>query len=223
MEIEHERAVIIFARSPKLGQVKTRLAESLGNEFALKFYTLCAKHVFDECRKLSSYNTRLYIFFAGDNAGGIKKLTGNSFSYFLQSGNDLGQRMENAFNLVFKTGAKKVLIIGTDVPDIDSSLIENSFELLNINDLVIGPSLDGGYYLLGLKKPYNDLFYNISWSTKSVFEETLKKIKSKKIKFKVTARLYDIDTEDDLRKWLSALNTNKNNSFKNKILKDLPR
>ncbi len=222
MKTNPERALIIFARSPELGKVKTRLSESLGDDFALTFYKLCAEHIFEECKRLGKNNTAPYLFFTGkDDEDVMNKWVGTSFVYSLQTGKNLGQRMENAFNKVFTNGAKKAIIIGTDVPDIKFTLIENAFNQLDTHDVVIGPSMDGGYYLLGMKKVYNFLFDNISWSTNSVFAETVKKIESNKLKYKVLEKMYDIDTEEDLRKWLSLDNSPKNNSIKDKILNEL--
>ncbi len=223
MKTVRDNALIIFARSPKLGKVKTRLSESLGDNFALKFYKLCAEHVFNECKKLNAKNSSVYLFYTGKGDEElIKKWAGTPFIFSLQTGTNLGQRMEDAFYKVFAGGANKVLIIGTDVPDIELSLIEDALYFLDTNDVVIGPSMDGGYYLLGMKKLYKDLLKKIPWSTNFVFEETVNKIKSKKLKYKVMTKLYDIDTEEDLRKWLSADNLLKSNSIKNKIFKELP-
>lgn len=124
------------------------------------------------------------------------------FFFRVQSGNSLGERMANAFHEVFQRDYSKVMIIGSDVPDISSEIIMESFNYLESSDIVISPSDDGGYSLLGMKKPYNFLFDDIEWSTDNVFEKTKNIIGEKGLKVKTTCPLNDIDTYDELSEWI---------------------
>jgi len=131
----------------------------------------------------------------------MKNWTRNKFKYYSQQGNELGSRMINAFNIVFKAGFRSVIIIGTDAPDINFRLILDAFEALSDHECVIGPSLDGGYYLLGLNGIQNNLFKNISWSTNSVFNDTIKQLKHIKSDYLIIQKLRDIDIMQDLIEW----------------------
>ncbi len=195
-------AVIVFGRYPEIGKVKTRLAKEIGEEPALKFYKFSAENTFAECKKIKSENILLYLFFSEvKDKASVAKWTGNDFTYFSQSGSNLGERMYNAFLEIFSKGIKKAVIIGTDIPEINSEIIKQSCELLNYTDSVIGPAADGGYYLLGMKNPHKFLFENINWSTGSVFSETKFRIMKNKLSFFVLKELGDIDTKEDYIRW----------------------
>lgn len=197
-------AVIVFVKYPSGGMVKTRLSKTLGTEFAVRFYKAMAQHTFQVCHSLPEKDKDLFLFY--DNAEMtelVKKWVPAGFSFHLQEGNDLGGRMKAAFYRIFRKGYKKVIIIGTDCPQINVNIISKSFEELSQHDVVLGPSSDGGYYLLGMNKYFPYLFDNIEWSSISVLSETIKKIKAKKLEVFMLPRLIDIDTEEDIQKWLS--------------------
>ena len=206
-------ALIIFARYPLKGKVKTRLAEDTGEDFAFNFYKLCSENILREIGKLYSFDK--YLFYA-DEADGKRILdwAGTNFFYFAQSSSDLGKRMLSAFETVFNRGNNSAIIIGTDVPDLNNLIIKEAEIQLQKNDLVIGPAFDGGYYLLGMKKPYKELFYNIEWGMGSVFQSTINNAKELNLKTHLVDKLYDIDTINDLRLWLSGTN---NKALKEKV------
>ena len=122
--------------------------------------------------------------------------------------------MKNAFEKVFSAGSQKVIIVGTDIPDLSKEVIIKAFELLDSNDVVIGPAKDGGYYLLGMKKMHTKLFDKIEYSTSSVLSETLLKIKELNLTYHLLPELRDIDTEEDLLNWL-------NHDYSNPIKKNV--
>lgn len=207
-----QNALIIFARYPSLGKVKTRLASTYGKEFALKFYSKCLTHLFKLLLQNKNDKITQYIFCSEKKElNSMKKFAGDGFIYCFQEGNNLGERLQNAFEKVFNNGASKAVIVGTDVPDTSNEIITQSFELLDSNDIVIGPSFDGGYYLLGMKKFLPDLFSRIDWSTKSVLEKTLVKIKTANLTFAKLEELYDIDEENSLKLWLKKHSEDDNN------------
>ncbi len=195
-------SIIIFLRYPKKGKVKTRLAKTTSSEFATNFYKSCAENLVNITKRISSINR--FAFFSNENEREeIKSWLGNKLFYAHQEGDDLGIRMRNAFEKVFNTGSQKVIIIGTDIPDLSKEIICGAFNDLDNNDVVIGPSKDGGYYLLGIKKMYTRLFEDIEYSTSSVFSETLARVTDLNLTYKLLPVLSDIDTEEDLVNWLN--------------------
>lgn len=211
-------ALIIFARYPEAGRVKTRLAAETGDAFAAELYRLCAEHTFEQCRKAASSGIKSILFYS-DHAERdlIEKWAGSNFIYYVQSGDDLGRRMTDAFKKVFELGAKKVLIIGTDLPDISAELIVTAAEELNNFDAVIGPAADGGYYLLGLKNNAPELFEKINWSTGTVFKETELKLRKLNLKYKTLKVMNDIDTKKDLISWTESTHSDAAGTLKMKV------
>ena len=187
-------AIIIFVRNPILGKVKTRLAKSIGDTAALKIYNLLLKHTMQQtenltCDKFLFYDTIVAQNDIFDNNKYLKKI---------QTGNDLGEKMENAFQELFQLGYKNVIIIGSDLFDLNTNHIENAFLKMENHEVVIGPAEDGGYYLLGLKKIIPPIFKNKNWGTETVLKQTLENLTTFNVSFLET--LNDIDTFEDLEK-----------------------
>ena len=198
-----ETAIIVFTRFPMAGKVKTRLAKNMGNKFAVSFFKACAEHTFMELLKVKETGPELFLFCSEENEiEQVMQWAGNNFNYFSQLGKDLGLKMFNAFDTVFKRGYKKVIIIGTDAPDVSMNILQSAISVLDNYSVVVGPANDGGYYLLGFKSKLIDLFSGIEWSTNSVFDNTIKKLNNSKINYFVLDELIDIDTLDDLQNWL---------------------
>ena len=217
--VNSKNALIIFARYPEKGKVKTRLAKTLGEDFAMNFYRLCAEHTFNESLELIN-DVQIYLFFSDySKEQKIKNWVNPNFKVSFQKGNDLGAKMKNAFEFVFNEGFEKAIIIGTDLPDITANLLTESFYLLSKFDIVIGPSSDGGYYLLGLKDVFNELFENIKWSTSEVYEQTIEKIIVRKLKHNNLKKLNDIDTENDIKKWIVKNTRGKLDELLNRTIK----
>ena len=149
--------IIVFVRNPELGKVKTRLALAIGKKKALEIYKGLLKHTHNV---LSNCNCDCAVFFSEqiDNDGLWNQ---RCFKKFIQKGDTLGEKMNNAFKKGFEIGYQKIIIIGSDLPDLNSDLIKNAFTKLTLYDYVIGPSEDGGYYLLGMKKLNNILKFPI--------------------------------------------------------------
>lgn len=212
--------LIIFIRYPETGKVKTRLSKSIGSESATTLYRLFVEAVLNRTsfntpssqkdHEHSSSNDTRYetaVFFTPEEKrSNIKDWLGDKYRLYHQSGNDLGERMSNAFKKIYDVGAKKVVIIGSDTPTLKKRLIFQAFELLDKNDVVIGPTKDGGYYLLGLSfisnpfKKYqeDEIFTEIEWSTEKVFNQTITKVKNSGYSYKPLPEYYDIDTIEDL-------------------------
>lgn len=188
-----EKALIVFEKNKILGKVKTRLAVEIGNEKALNLYEVMVNYVHEVIQYGDQTNFIYYSEFIEDKHP-------VSFQSAVQYGKDLGERMLNAFIDVKAKGCKKVLIIGTDCIEIDKQIIEHAFNHLDNKDVVIGPALDGGYYLLGMNQIHIELFENMKWSTDSVFKETVHRCSELNLSIGFLPTLNDIDELEDLKK-----------------------
>ena len=189
----NKNLIIVFVRTPELGKVKTRLAKSIGDVSALTIYKLLLKHTATVLHDLSFDKVVYYSEKVEENDFWEARL----FEKKRQKGADLGKRMQHAFETAFEKGYQKVLIIGSDLFDLKSIHITTAFEALENHDLTIGPSLDGGYYLLGMKELYPAVFKNKKWGTDSILENTLKDLQQQNVK--LLEALNDIDTFEDLQ------------------------
>lgn len=191
--MNNENALIVFQKNAVLGKVKSRLAATIGEEKALEIYKSLLLHTYSETRKLNGIDT--WIFFSDF----IEPESGYKAEYKeTQIGEDLGERMSNAFQKLFQKGYKKVVIIGTDCPEIQSSDIDAAFQSLEKKEVCIGPALDGGYYLLGMRRFKESLFENIPWSSPEVAKITLEILNFDQVSYELLKTLRDIDTEEDL-------------------------
>lgn len=195
-----KNAIIVFVKNPELGKVKTRLAKTIGDEKALEIYLALCQYT---RQLLLDIDCDRYIFY---DQSIIEHDDWNAqhFHKEQQHPGDLGDRIQHAFEEVL-ADHDKVLIIGSDCPQIQKTHIELAFESLDETDIVIGPSLDGGYYLLGMTELHSYLFQDMPWSTSSLYGECLRKIFSRSKSITELERLTDIDYEEDLKlvDWLS--------------------
>lgn len=188
-----KQAVIIFVRNPQMGKVKTRLAATVGDDKALAIYKELLQHTKEITAPITADK---YVFYFNEiSANDLWNVAG--FFKRLQSNDELGKKMENAFSELFDKGYEKALIIGSDCLQLTTLIIEEAFILLNNNDAVIGPAKDGGYYLLGMKKLIGLIFKNKQWSTDTVFDETINDLKAGNFSFVCLPMLTDVDTEED--------------------------
>lgn len=185
--------IIVFTRNPELGKVKTRLAATIGNEATLAVYQSLLQHTETV---LSTLNNHVAVYYTN-------QISHNDiwnkphYHKYLQHGDDLGQRMYNAFKEQFNLHYNKVVIVGSDLFDLKPHHITDAFKALEQNDVVIGPAQDGGYYLLGMKTLLPQVFNNKAWSSETVFENTLKDLQNHKVE--ILEMLNDIDTFEDLK------------------------
>ncbi|NRB63180.1 MAG: glycosyltransferase [Saprospiraceae bacterium] len=187
-----QNALITFIKNPIRGQGKTRLAADVGDEKALRIYLALMDHT----RKVAQQvHANRYLFYDQyiDTADSWSSLL---FQKHLQSDGDLGARMENAFSLALQQH-QKVMIIGSDCAQLTPDIISHAFESLNNHDVVIGPALDGGYYLIGMKRLYPFLFQDMPWSSDTVFTETQRRIKQHNLSWDKGPTLSDIDYATD--------------------------
>ncbi len=132
----------------------------------------------------------------------VRVWTGGRFNLAAQVGDSLGERMANAFGHVFREGAGHAVIIGTDVPELAPATVLHAYELLAVNDVVIGPTTDGGYYLLGMNAPLKNVFTGIHWGGSAVYESTLCLLSALGLRHALLPILSDIDTEEDYHAFL---------------------
>ena len=196
MADKSKNLLLIFIKNPKPGKVKTRLAETVGKDKAYQIYLDLLNYTISEAMKVDSARQVWYSSYIDRD----DKIDEDSFQKSVQSGKDLGEKMMNAFAQGFKDGYGKIVIIGSDCPEIAASIIEDAFEKLDECDVVLGPSEDGGYYLLGMRQLIPELFSNIDWSTERVLQQTMVAIQQKKLTWHQLPVLNDIDTEEDLKK-----------------------
>ena len=189
-----DNALIIFIKNPVKGKVKTRLAATIGDDLALKIYQ---KLISNTLNMVKSVAADKFIYFS-DSIDETIGYVNSPVHKEVQSGNDLGEKMNNAFAQLFKSGYKQVVIVGTDCPGINENILEKAFLELDNNDVVIGPATDGGYYLLGIKEIHNHLFEKIAWSTSTVLHSTIEKCKINKWSYTLLTALSDVDEEKDL-------------------------
>lgn len=188
--------LLIFIKYPTPGKVKTRLGRALGPKAAASLYRSMADGII---KRLASpprhyFDTTIFYHPPG-KALGFKAWLGPDLSYAPQQGKDLGERMYNAF---LATYPSRTVLIGSDCPEITVEILLQAFQALENYDAVIGPSTDGGYYLIGLCHPRAELFQGIDWGTEVVFHQTIKKMPALQLSCHILPTLRDIDVPEDL-------------------------
>jgi len=185
--------LIIFTRPPVLGKVKTRLAADVGDGAALNIYKFLLGHTVSVTRDLEVVKQVYYseeIILKDIWDAGI-------YEKRLQRGGDLGERMQNAFEAGFRSGFENIIIIGSDLFDFCREDLEKAFSLLKDHNFVVGPADDGGYYLLGMKKIFPQIFQHKKWGTSSVFQETVKDLREEDVAYLEYRN--DIDVSADIK------------------------
>ena len=188
------RLLIIFIKNPVKGNVKTRLAKTMGEEKALQIYKSLLNHTQEITVELPCTKMVFYSDFVDEN----DNWKNEDYKKHLQHGINLGERMLNAFNLGFNKNFREILIIGSDCFELNKDIISKAFDALATSQFVIGPAKDGGYYLLGMKKIYKVIFENKIWSTASVLADTIQDFEKNNASYFLLSKLTDIDEEKDL-------------------------
>ncbi len=185
--------LLIFTRNPKLGQCKTRLAETVGDETALDIYKFLLRHTVSITENLNAAKQVWY----SEEIWEDDIWDGTFYDKRLQKGADLGIRMANAFQEGFASGYERICVIGSDMFDLKQNDFENAFAQLKDNDFVIGPAEDGGYYLLGMKTFKSELFRDKKWGSETVLEDTLEHLKDEKLS--ILEERNDVDVYEDIK------------------------
>ena len=201
------RGIIIFTRFPEPGLTKTRLIPVLGPEGACRLHRELTEKVVAQVQQIKKrYPLLVEIHFSGGSREQMAGWLGRDFQYVIQGEGALGVRMRQAFQKGFRQGWKRVVLIGSDLPDLTPAIIRESFERLTNHDLVLGPARDGGYYLIGLKADHPELFDKpMIWGTEAVLKNTLMTADGLGLKTALLTRLRDVDQPEDLtdREWFS--------------------
>ncbi len=191
--MKEKNLLIIFTRNPELGKCKTRLAATIGDQSALEIYQFLLQHTVHITKELNVTKEVHYSLKIRENDLWDSKV----YSKRQQFGTDLGIRMEYAFEKGFESGFKNIIIIGSDMYDLQQIDLENAFRVLETHDFVIGPAKDGGYYLLGMKSLHPTIFKNKTWGTETVLKNTLQDIQNENTK--LLEERNDIDVYEDIK------------------------
>ncbi|MEO2071064.1 MAG: TIGR04282 family arsenosugar biosynthesis glycosyltransferase [Zunongwangia sp.] len=191
--ITSKNLLLIFTRNPEFGKVKTRLARDIGHQASLDIYKFLLAHTAKICTPLDTEKAVYY----SEEIPNDDLWNATVFQKKKQVGEDLGERMQNAFAEGFNLGYSKIIIIGSDLYDIETKDLEQAFKVLNNHEIVIGPAEDGGYYLLGMKQLYPKLFKNKNWGTATVLQDTINELK--KSNYKLLEKRNDVDLYSDIK------------------------
>jgi rSAM/selenodomain-associated transferase 1 len=204
-DIPHaQAAILVFVRAPEAGRVKTRLAASIGAGAALRVYRRLAEHTVRESLAVADAAVRVH-FTPPDAELAVRAWLGDGPALLPQADGDLGERMRDAFAQAFADGHGRVVIIGSDLPEMRADLLRRAISLLDEREAVIGPARDGGYYLLGLTRMVEGIFEGIAWSTPRVLQATLERLDAVGITSALLEPLTDVDEVADLPPgWLDA-------------------
>lgn len=194
--------LIIFTRYPEPGKTKTRLIPALGDVGAANLQRQMTEHTIFQVQELQTTTDISWeVRFAGGNFQLMQDWLGDDLVYQCQGEGDLGARMMRSLVDAFQARAAQVVIIGIDCPGVNSQILTQAFTQLNTHDLVLGPAVDGGYYLIGLCRPIPELFANIDWGTSQVLQQTVDIAGKLKISVAYLPTLADVDLPEDLPIW----------------------
>ena len=205
--MRHRECLIIFTRYPEPGTTKTRLIPHLGRRGAADIQRQMTGHVLAQALPLmTSRELELEIRYEGGDARLMRAWLGDAVTYARQGPGDIGRRMMQAFRDAAGRGNTSIVLIGTDIPDITTALLDRAFERLFENPIVLGPAVDGGYYLIGLSRKMlaptpPGLFSDIAWGTATVLQETCRRLKEQGLNYSLLETLEDVDRPEDLPVW----------------------
>jgi rSAM/selenodomain-associated transferase 1 len=206
-----KKILVVMAKKPEKGKVKTRLCPPLSQEQAMNLYQ---NFLLDKIEQVSKVKNVLpTLAYAPESAEKFfREIVPKNFELMPQNGLDLGERLTNVFEELFSDNFEQIVIIGSDSPTLPTSYIEKSFFLLNKKDIdvVLGPCDDGGYYLIGSKSFISSLFEEISWSTSKAYDETIKRIEISDLRLATSPVWYDVDSIDDLKRLIKEIFYKKN-------------
>ncbi|HWI58256.1 MAG TPA: TIGR04282 family arsenosugar biosynthesis glycosyltransferase, partial [Bacillota bacterium] len=192
--------LVVFVRAPRPGQVKTRLAQALGERAACAAYRELVQTVLGNLSALPDVELH---YTPADAAGEIQSWLRPGWSLHPQVPGDLGRRLQAAFQTIFQQGAQRVVVVGSDCPAVTTQDVATAWAALDSADVVLGPACDGGYWLIGLRQAQPALFERVPWGTPAVFQETLERARGAKLTITRLRKLSDVDTLAD---WEAFLN-----------------
>jgi uncharacterized protein len=191
--------LIIFTRYPTPGATKTRLIPALGAAGAAKLHRQMTERVLKQARALrQQLEIEIAVHYDGGDLQQMVDWLGTDLSYQSQGEGDLGLRMARSISTACESGSDRVVLIGTDCPDITTELLAQAFADLQTRDLVLGAAVDGGYYLIGMCRPQPELFTGIEWSSERVWQQTIEIATKLNLSISLAPKLADIDRPEDL-------------------------
>ncbi len=191
--------IIVFTRYPRPGETKTRLIPALGAPGAARLHRRLAEHAVACARKAARICAcDVEICCDGSDHSTVTRWLGGGLLFTPQGHGDLGERMRHAVAQALADGAGRVVLIGTDVPGLSAGVLTRALRLLRTQDLILGPSKDGGYYLVGLRRMAWELFAGIPWGTEGVLHATLAKARELALETALVDTLGDVDRPEDL-------------------------
>lgn len=197
--------LIIYGKRPLPGYAKTRLGAKMGLEESAGIYARLLYRCLLDFVTLDRDDLSIELSLASPLDLPYFRLAFPEIRVRVQSEGDLGQRFTQSFKDAFNDGAEAVVVIGTDIPDLDKSIVQNAFDFLAKTEVVIGPDMDGGYYLIGTHQKSAILFQNIDWSSEIVLQQTEELIHAQGLSADYLPMLSDVDTEADYQRWLSQM------------------
>lgn len=190
------KALILFTRVPIPGMTKTRLMPFLSGKECAELHACFLKDIYEKAKQVDA---DLFVFFTPkEERELLKPILGNEVVCLPQHGDDLGKRMKNAIAVVLRMGYEKAVLIGTDIPQIHCETLKNAFDNLDEKDIVIHPTFDGGYYLIGMKKEYDSIWKIERYGTNTVIYDTLQHMRNERLSTAVGQMYYDVDDKEDL-------------------------
>ncbi len=200
--MEPLECLIVFTRYPIPGQTKTRLIPALGAVGASNLHRQMTEHTLAQVRQLRADGVAIEIHYAGaETDRELADWLGADLVYRSQGDGDLGERMVLSIETALQAGHDRVIIIGTDCPGLNPEILQLAFQQLRDRDLMLGPAIDGGYYLIGMQRFIPELFVGISWGTSAVRQQTIEIATKLGLSLGDLPLLADIDRPEDLPIW----------------------
>lgn len=198
--------LIIYAKRPLPGHTKTRLADGIGSENAAGVYARLLYSFLTQIGQ-TQWKVPLNITLSLASQADLPFFAHAypEWKVCVQKKGTLGERMTTSIKDEFAAGAEKVILVGSDIPDISSVHIQQGFDILEDQDIVFGPTPDGGFYLIGTTNPSLNIFEDVAWSTPSALSTSIKNATAKKLSFSLIDELYDIDTQKEYFEWSQRL------------------
>ncbi len=196
----NSQALILMTRVPVPGKTKTRLMPHLSAEECAGFHEACLQDIVRVQRELKKPTN---IFYSEELTEKFVSMFPKESRFISQEGDNLGERMSQAFRISLQD-YKFTVMVGSDLPHLTVRILQSAFEALEQHDVVLGPALDGGYYLIGLKQFIPDLFTGITWGSSEVFSQTIERVHSLGLSYRLLQTMQDLDTIEDLRVFMTT-------------------
>jgi len=216
-----ESRLIVFVKAPTPGAVKTRLRPMLSTAQASELYRCLVRDTLDVARSLRG--VEVAVAYAADARHSDLAWLDPAQPMRLQAGRSLGERLARAFRQAFADGARRVVVVGSDAPDLTTPWLRQAFRALARCDVVLGPTQDGGYQLIGLRRPMPSLFASMPWSTPRLLDRTLERLRRLRLDVRLLESIADLDTPADLHRYLTHANLRRRNTHTARYLRSFPK